>query len=34
MKGTEMPNPQRSSACDSGMRMLRQQGRGTVGVAT
>ena len=23
MKGTEVPNPRRSSACDSGMRMLR-----------
>ena len=27
MKGTEVPNPRRSSACDSGMRMLRQPGR-------
>ena len=27
MKGTEVPIPRRSSACDSGMRMLRQPGR-------
>ena len=27
MKGTEAPNPRRSSAFDSGMRMLRQPGR-------
>ena len=36
MKGTEVPNPRRSSACDSGMRMLRPRAliRAVVGVAT
>ena len=31
MKGTEVPNPRRSSACDSGMRTLRQTGRANQG---